>query len=121
MPSFYNGVQMSWDEAKKFMNHCQELEKQVEFLKQRNKDLRQKTWIQVYDENLKLNQQLEKYKYATIENCALRKEIEHLKECNQRHFDLKVKYYNQSKILMEENKRLKDVIASVQEFTKQFT
>jgi hypothetical protein len=69
-----------------------ELRKEIEFLKERNKDLRQKTWYSVYEENLKLNQQIEKYKYAINENCELRKEIE----------------------------ILKDALKSVQTFTKQF-
>jgi FtsZ-binding cell division protein ZapB len=51
-------------------------QKEIEFLKQRNKDLRQKTWYPVYEENLYLKQ---------------------------------------------ENNMLKVAIASVQEFTKQFT
>jgi hypothetical protein len=82
----------------------EQLSKELDFLKERNKDLRQKTWYSVYEENLKLNE-----------------EIKNLKECNQRHFDLRLKYYIETKYLNEENKRLKDAIASVQEFTKQFT
>jgi hypothetical protein len=70
-----------------------ELRKEVAFLKERNKDLRQKAWFPVYEENLKLNEELEKYKFAITENCKLRKEIEIFKE----------------------------VLISVQEFTKQFT
>jgi uncharacterized coiled-coil DUF342 family protein len=104
MPSFYNGVQMTWDEAEKFMNHCQELEKKIEFLKERNKDLRQKTWYSVYEENLKLTEQ-----------------IEVLKKLGKNHHSQTLKYYNQINQLSRENKTLKDAIASVQTFTKQFT
>jgi hypothetical protein len=79
------------------LNENERLRKEVAFLRERNKDLRQKTWIQVYDENLRL----------IAEN-------NHLRECNQKHFDVRMK-------CNLENKRLKDGMKSVQEFTKQFT
>jgi FtsZ-binding cell division protein ZapB len=41
-------------------------QKEIEFLKQRNKDLRQKTWYPVYEENLLLKQENNKLKVAIV-------------------------------------------------------
>jgi cell division protein FtsB len=96
------------------LNELQELRKEVEFLKERNKDLRQKTWYSVYEENLELKQQLEKLKYAVAENCELKEQVELFN-------DLFEDARTAANYFIEENKRLKDGILSVQEFTKQFT
>jgi Iap family predicted aminopeptidase len=44
-------------------NNTLELKRENEFLKQRNKDLRQKSWYDVYEENLKLINEVKKYKH----------------------------------------------------------
>jgi hypothetical protein len=49
------------------LNENEQLKKEVVFLRERNKDLRQKTWIQVYDENLKLEHQI-KYMKEVMNN-----------------------------------------------------
>jgi prefoldin subunit 5 len=60
-----------------------ELEKENNYLAQRNKDLRQKTWFQVFEENLKLaeeNKNLdETCKEVISEYAKLEKEIEQYK------------------------------------------
>jgi cell division septum initiation protein DivIVA len=95
-------------------DYITKLENENKFLKERNKDLRQKTWYSVYEENLELKQQLEKLKYAVAENCELREQVELFN-------DLFEDARTASNYFIEENKRLKDAIASVQTFTKQFT
>jgi phosphopentomutase len=81
------------------------------FLQQRNKELRQKTYIQVYDENLKL----------TEENKTLIKTIDQLREELIKVGKIADKYYQTSIDLKHQNKCLKDVIDSVEAFIQQFT
>jgi hypothetical protein len=73
------------------------LKKEIEFLKERNKDLRQKTWYSVYEENLILRNQLKDS------------------------YNLNERLYCDYAELQKENNCLESVIKSVQEFTKQFT
>jgi hypothetical protein len=79
------------------LHELHQLRNEVKFLKERNKDLRQKTWYSVYEENLNLRKQL--------------------KEC----YESLDGMYQDFDVILNDNKRLKDVIGSVQEFTKQFT
>jgi len=51
------------EENENKFNDLVKYEKEIEFLKQRNKDLRQKTWFQVYEENLKLAEEIKQYQY----------------------------------------------------------
>jgi chromosome segregation ATPase len=45
-----------------FKNECEKLMGENVYLKQRVKEFRHKTWFPVYEENLKLQQELEQYK-----------------------------------------------------------
>jgi uncharacterized protein YcbX len=78
------------------MVYVVKLESENEFLKQRNKDLRQKTWYSVYEENLKLKEQLKQT--AEIVD----------------------KFYLSNVELEKENQQLKGVVESVQTFINQF-
>jgi Iap family predicted aminopeptidase len=42
-------------------------EKEIQFLKQRNKELRQKSWFEVFEENLKLAEEIKQYQ-AVLES-----------------------------------------------------
>jgi hypothetical protein len=42
-------------------------EKEIAFLKQRNKELRQKSWYEVFEENLKLAEEIKQYQ-AVLES-----------------------------------------------------
>jgi Iap family predicted aminopeptidase len=44
-------------------DHNVGVEKENNFLRESNKDLRQKTWYNVYEENLKLVNEVKKYKH----------------------------------------------------------
>lgn len=43
------------------LNDLEVCRKEIVYLKQRNKELRQKTWFQVYEENLKLQEEIKQY------------------------------------------------------------
>jgi hypothetical protein len=73
-----------------YLDECQKLiaenvgyEKEIQFLKQRNKELRQKSWYEVFEENLKLseeNKNLDETCQEVIKEYAiLEKEIEQYK------------------------------------------
>jgi predicted nuclease with TOPRIM domain len=79
------------------LQELQELRNEVAFLRERNKDLRQKTWFPVYDENIKLRKEL--------------------KDCYESLDGL----YQDFDELAKDNSRLKEVLRSVETFVKQFT
>jgi type II secretory pathway component PulF len=78
-------------------------QKEIEFLKQRNKELRQKSWFEVYDENLKLIDQ-----------------VKSLKEQLRQSAEIADNFYINCVELEKENTHLKGVIESVQTFINQF-
>jgi regulator of replication initiation timing len=41
-------------ESNNLIEYIISLEEEIKFLKERNRDLRQKTWMQVYEENIQL-------------------------------------------------------------------
>jgi hypothetical protein len=103
----------------------EELRNEIEFLRIRNTDLRKKTYIQVYDENLKL---LDENKSLKHENkikfndfVKYEKTIEQLREELMQAGQIADKYYQDAVKLIEENNHLKGVVASVEKFIKQFT
>jgi predicted ribosome quality control (RQC) complex YloA/Tae2 family protein len=89
----------------------QELLEEVYFLRQRNSELRKKSYIQVYDENLKLTEE-HKTLVKTIDQ--LRKELIQISERAER-------YRVEGDNLQKENYQLKGVLKSVEAFIEQFT
>jgi predicted nuclease with TOPRIM domain len=55
------------DECQKLIAENVSYEKEIQFLKQRNKELRQKSWYEVFEENLKLAEEIKQYK-AVLES-----------------------------------------------------
>jgi FtsZ-binding cell division protein ZapB len=96
-----------------------------EFLKQRNKDLRQKTYINVYDENLKMIDEIKALKHENFVkfNALVKYEenIEKIKEQLRVSAKIADDFYQDKVQLEKENHHLKEVIESVQTFIGQFT
>lgn len=86
------------------MEMNEDLLKEVLFLRERNRELRQKTWYSVFEENLKL--------IETVNQ--LNKE---LKQCGQ----VADNFYMQGIELQRENQHLKRVIQSVETFIAERT
>jgi hypothetical protein len=78
-------------------------EGEIQFLKQRNKELRQKTWIKVYEENIILQEKLK------VRQEQLRQSAE-----------ISDGFYCRMMEVEKENRHLKEVIDSVQTFIEQF-
>lgn len=82
-----------------------------EFLNQRLRDFNKKTWFPVHEENLKL----------ANENEQLKLDVQRFKEYNFHNHTLKQKFYNDREELKDEIIKLKEVIKSVEAFTKQYS
>jgi chromosome condensin MukBEF MukE localization factor len=102
----------------------QKLKDEVWFLKERNKDLRQKTYINVYDENLKL---IDEIKMLKIENerkfnnlVKYERTIEQLRKELIQVGQVADDFHKDAVRINNENKHLKEVIESVQTFIGQF-
>lgn len=85
-------------------------QKEIEFLKQRNSDLRKKTYIKVYDENLML---IEEHKTLVKTIDQMRSELIQLGQ-------LADKFHLESNNLKNENEKLKGVLKSVETFIGQY-
>jgi hypothetical protein len=98
-------------------------QKEIEFLKQRNKDLRQKSWYQVYVENLELQETLKIREEQLLTTMELKEEfycqmIETQSE-NKRLKEDNSFLNNLLNNFDEENQRLEGVIKSVETFLKE--
>ena len=78
-------------------------QKEIEFLKQRNSDLRKKTYINVYDENLQLIKTVDQMRNELIQMGQLAE-----------------KFHLEANNLKQENEKLKGVLKSVETFIGQY-
>jgi predicted nucleic acid-binding Zn-ribbon protein len=65
-----NAMSGIFKEAERLQNENYNLKGEISYLKQKVKEYRHKTWFPVYEENLKLQQELEQYKTVlkSVEN-----------------------------------------------------
>jgi predicted RNase H-like nuclease (RuvC/YqgF family) len=99
-------------------DYIHKLENENKFLKERNKDLRQKTWYNVYQENLELQEAFKNSKESQEHMVnSINQLNKELKDCYESLDGL----YQDFDEIAKENVRLKEVIRSVETFVKQFT
>jgi chromosome condensin MukBEF MukE localization factor len=115
---------LSSNETNDLMMENEELRNEIEFLRIRNTDLRKKTYIQVYDENLKL---IDENKFLKNENkikfndlVKYEKTIEQLRKELIQVGQIADKYFQDAVELGETNRKLRKVVQSVEKFVKQF-
>jgi hypothetical protein len=107
------------------MVYVVKLESENEFLKQRNKELRQKTYINVYDENLKMIDEIKalKHENQVKYNDLLKYErtIEQLRKELIQIGQVADAFHKDAIKINEENKELKGVLQSVESFVQRYS
>jgi regulator of replication initiation timing len=107
------------------LEYVAHLEEENGFLKVRNSELRQKSYIQVYDENLKMIDEIKALKHENQvkfnDLVKYEKTIEQLRNELMQIGKVADKYYQDAIELGETNRKLRKVVQSVETFVKQFT
>jgi hypothetical protein len=107
------------------LEYVAHLEEENGFLKVRNSELRQKSYIQVYDENLKMIDEIKALKHENQvkfnDLVKYEKTIEQLRTQLAESAIIADRFYQDYLQLEKENQQLKGVVDSVQTFINQFT